>query len=861
MKNRIMPLITFAAVACLSVIPFFSFAEVKALSFAINEANTSKDETPIQTYMGQNDVDFGVFDFGKASTYFIDADFTSEGRNFKAAWYQNAGVDYKFILYSDRYELVNVPNDDKSGNNITAVFKDEYGDQFALISLRGTYKDDKVSATLGPVKTYIDGIAAKYPDAKIIVTYNARLSGTYATTGNTYMDILNTYLTEMASGPQMTCLGRVQDVGGFYMAPSAVPATYSVAEVPSSIGTRYSGTLATLGYPTKCKVIFNDWDGTGLQTNIVFAGESVTPPTVPGRDGYTFTGWDHPASDFESVSASFTATAQYAENAAWLLVSGDPEQIGTADPAYGTTPTNGSFTASVTATNFLESTVERWVCTGYTHYEITDVATGAKTVAQEGNTASFAYTHVFQDELVWHFTNEWLVAVSATVGGSVSAAAETWVRNGEALQLVATPDQGWEFIGWRGDTGGIADATVASISPVVTSARTLRAAFAPAGADASVQYVATTGDDANSGYFSEAPKLTIQAAVNTLAEAAGHGTVRVASGIYQTSINESVAIADGVMANVALTNAIAVVGDTDSPEDVIVRNSSVYNQAQVAVFYLNHSGASVSNLAIENGHRTQTDKGPWGGNVSIDAAGGTVSNCIVRSANSIGNYSRGAGAWLNSDSALLTHCVITNNSAATGGYQYTEGIGVFVHVAAGKVANCLIADNHDSSGTATHTNEKQDWANGVAVVNGALLNCTIATNEARHTAGVYLHPTGYATNVVVAGCVNRCTSYVNDAPKFTDIGFMGAIANASHCASDGGEELTDNCIAGTAAEFFFDMAGRDYRPAANSPLVNSGATYDGIAEIDLFGNPRVQGSSVDIGAYESSARGFYIIVR
>lgn len=857
MKKSTVKSIAFAAAACLSVMPFFSFAEVKALSAAIDYSKGGNNTTLIKSYLATNNVDFAAFDYSKsdANGYFINSSFTEDGKNFAAAYYFHAGNDYRYFIYnSDKYELVDDPAGNKADKNMTAVFKDAYGDQFALISLRGSY-------TASSVKTYIEGITTKYPAAKLIVTYNARV-GTSA-------DALDAALTTDPSGPQMTCLGRTSAavgdenaaVGGVYMYSSDVPDENYVTLVPSSIGTAsYNSTLATLGFPTKCKVIFNDWDGTGLQTNIVFAGESVTPPTVPGRDGYTFTGWDHPASDFESVPASFTATAQYVENAAWLLVSGDPMEIGTADPAYGTTSTNGSFTASVTATNFLESNVERWVCTGYTHYEITDVATGAKTVAQEGDTASFAYTHVFQDELVWHFTNEWLVAVSASQGGTVSVS-ETWVRNGETIPLVATPDQGWEFVGWRGDTGGIADATVASISPVVTSARTLRAAFAPAGADASVQYVATTGDDANSGYFSEAPKLTIQAAVNTLAEAAGHGTVRVAPGIYQTSIDESVAIADGVMANVALTNAIAVVGDTDSPEDVIVRNSSVYNLAQVAVFYLNHSGASVSNLAIENGHRTQTDKGPWGGNVSIDAAGGTVSNCIVRGANSIGNYARGAGAWLNSANALLTHCVITNNTAAAGGYQYTEGIGVFVHVAAGKVANCLIADNHDSSAMGTHTNEKQDWANGVAVENGALLNCTIATNEARHTAGVYLHPTGYATNVVVAGCVNRCTSYVNDAPKFTDIGFMGAIANASHCASDGGEALDETCVAGTAAGFFVDFAGGDYQLAKNSPLRNKGIEYDDIAEFDLLGKKRVQGSKPDIGCFESAPSGLSVVIR
>ena len=41
MKKSTVKSIAFAAAACLTVMPFFSFAEVKALSFAINEANSS----------------------------------------------------------------------------------------------------------------------------------------------------------------------------------------------------------------------------------------------------------------------------------------------------------------------------------------------------------------------------------------------------------------------------------------------------------------------------------------------------------------------------------------------------------------------------------------------------------------------------------------------------------------------------------------------------------------------------------------------------------------------------------------------------------------------------------------------------
>ncbi|MCR5839941.1 MAG: InlB B-repeat-containing protein [Kiritimatiellae bacterium] len=846
MKKSTVKSIAFVAAVCLCVMPFLSFAEVKALSFAINEAHGTGDKTPIKTFMATNDVDFGAFEYARADSYFINAEFTLDDKHFKVAHYMNAGYDYKYFIYnSDKYELVDEPSTNKSSHNMAAAFRDEYGDTNVLVSLRGSY-------TASSVKSYLDGIANRYPGGRIIVTYNQLV-------GDSNSETLNDSLMDSSSGPGMTCLGRTDvngtAIGGVYMYPTDVPSSYSVTLVPKSIGTKYNGTLATLGFPTKCTVIFNDWDGTGLQTNIVFAGQSVTPPTVPGRDGYTFTGWDHPASDFESVPASFTATAQYAENAAWLLVSGEPDNLGTADPAYGTLSSiaaSDAFTASVAAPAVEEDATERWVCTGYTHYEITDVATGAKTVAQEGNTASFAYTHVFQDELVWHFTNEWLVTASATAGGSVSAT-ETWVRNGESLQLGATPDEGWEFLGWRGDTDGIADVTSASIEVSVTSARSLRAIFAPHGADASVQYVATTGDNANSGYFSEAPKLTIQAAVDVLAGTVGYGTVYVGAGTY-------------VLQNsVVITNAITVLGATGNPENVILHAKDVKSTEDMLALRVNHADALVANLSVENGHGYQKTSYPYGSNIAIEGNGGTVSNCVIRGGTWYGMYARGVGAWLNSDAALLTHCVVTNNNTSGSSKQISGGNiygGLFVHIEKGVVANCLIANNRDTGGTNVVTDERQSWACGVTVRNGCILNCTVVTNEARYTGGIYLYPEGYATNVVVAGCVNRCTYYEGEKPKFTDIGFKGTIANASHCASDGGEALDEEtCVAGTAAKFFRSMADCDYRPALDSPLINAGIAYEGIASFDLLGKKRVQGRAPDIGCFESAPSGLSVVLR
>ena len=283
---------------------------IKVVSLAVSEVYNSTDGAQFKAYLAANgDIDFGSFDFCKSAPYFINADFKNGETQYKVCVLQYGANAYQYFIYNaDKYQLVNDPALCISGNNMAAVFQDVNGQLFALVSVRGTYKDDKISSTLGPVKTYIENSAkTPYPDAHIIVTYNGRLTGTY-TSGNTYPDILDAYLVENDAGPQMIRLGR-NSVGGFYTYSNSTPTSYSVDDADAS--SKYLGTLLTATYPTKYRVIFEDYDGTGLQTNVVNAGESVTPPTPPERSGFVFIGWDHDASEFANVTKSFTATAQY----------------------------------------------------------------------------------------------------------------------------------------------------------------------------------------------------------------------------------------------------------------------------------------------------------------------------------------------------------------------------------------------------------------------------------------------------------------------------------------------------------------------------------------------------------------------
>ena len=116
-------------------------------------------------------------------------------------------------------------------------------------------------------------------------------------------------------------------------------------------------------------------------------------------------------------------------------------------------------------------------------------------------------------------------------------------------------------------------------------------------------------------------------------------------------------------------------------------------------------------------------------------------------------------------------------------------------------------------------------------------------------------------DVLAIAVVSAATLYVNGEPKFTDVGFSGTIANASHCASDGGEALDKTCVAGTVSTFFRDHAARDWRPKTGGVLVDAGVLYGGIEAFDLRGDRRVQNGRPDIGCYENPPLCTVIVVK
>ena len=62
---------------------------------------------------------------------------------------------------------------------------------------------------------------------------------------------------------------------------------------------------------TTYTVIFYDWDGKTLKTQVVEQGQSALPPTNPYREGYTFTGW---STSYSNVLSDMIIYARYEQN-------------------------------------------------------------------------------------------------------------------------------------------------------------------------------------------------------------------------------------------------------------------------------------------------------------------------------------------------------------------------------------------------------------------------------------------------------------------------------------------------------------------------------------------------------------------
>ena len=335
------------------------------------------------------------------------------------------------------------------------------------------------------------------------------------------------------------------------------------------------------------------------------------------------------------------------------------------------------------------------------------------------------------------------------------------------------------------------------------------------------------------------------------APAAPYGTWATAATKVQDAINAAVdgceiivraaRYADG--ARILVEKSVHLHSETGSPEDVILARKSGVDHA---ILFVSAHGALVDGFAIEGGHAN----GYAGAGISYGILGGCVSNCVIR--NCYGWNWSGENSAVSStySTALTTHCVITNNTLASDNGGGSKAI---VGISSGRLENCLVKDNYSGS---AETDPVCLLSVGSA---GVVVNCTFVGNTMINRGLVRIDSTS-------GGAVTNCVFADNTFPATGSTGgFCYSAADAAqhftYCATDLAEPLNESCVVGTVATFFKDYAKGDCTPNQKGPLYNAGVTPENAPSVDLAGNPRVKGRSIDIGCFESSECSFIIIIR
>lgn len=286
-------------------------------------------------------------------------------------------------------------------------------------------------------------------------------------------------------------------------------------------------------------------------------------------------------------------------------------------------------------------------------------------------------------------------------------------------------------------------------------------------------------------------------------------TVLVTNGVYK---HGGIALFGTMTNRVALTNGVRL-QSVNGPDHTTIEGaqSSMGGNGDGAVrcTYVDQLSV-VSGFTLTNGHtQASVAVNPQlhdGGGIWSEASG-LITNCIV-----VGNscHSRGAGAR----GGRLYDCVLAGNTAY-------EGAGAIY----ASLFDCVLRDN------------VAVWAGGGGAAWSTLYGCTVAGNSTPS-------PAGGGT-----GGVDGCKLY-NSIVYGNGGGNWGGGAGLSTFESCCTTPLPAGLGSIALDPLFIDLAGRNLNLQPTSPCINAGNNAYVACGMDLNGNPRVKGGTVDTGAFE-----------
>ncbi|NCC51951.1 MAG: hypothetical protein EOM20_12140 [Spartobacteria bacterium] len=262
--------------------------------------------------------------------------------------------------------------------------------------------------------------------------------------------------------------------------------------------------------------------------------------------------------------------------------------------------------------------------------------------------------------------------------------------------------------------------------------------------------------------------------------------------------DDTVVVSNGVYTlrkQIVITNGVTVTSANGAPTCIFDGNYTT------RCFYIAHTGAVLDQLTITRGSAR-----PGGGIYS--ERGGVIQGCTIVSNTAYGYDvpdADGGGVYLQ-DGGEITHCRLEGNTAVDGlYYDYGRGSAVFCRS------------------------------------NGLIRNCVAARNESDH----------YRSGTLYGGFVENCTVVKNTGSSVSR-------AHVRNTISYGNSETWtylctfSNSLGSSAILRFVDYENDNYRLLPYSSGVDEGDVAAWMTgALDLAGNPRIMGDSVDFGAYET----------
>ncbi|WP_124981117.1 T9SS type A sorting domain-containing protein [Nonlabens xiamenensis] len=268
-------------------------------------------------------------------------------------------------------------------------------------------------------------------------------------------------------------------------------------------------------------------------------------------------------------------------------------------------------------------------------------------------------------------------------------------------------------------------------------------------------------------------------------------------------------------------------------------------------------------LILKNAAALGTTNSDKEGSAMIVQKDTQIRNCIFESNIAARGGTISVGGPITGATIRVTNSQFKNNLAAFANAFYSDRDDVKL-----VIANSLINDNTNSSSSGVSGAGNLFWfrTGGNGENSLTMTNCTVTNNTYSNNASAQGHirvdgilndgDYKFYNNIFYGNQVNYNVIVLtnNASPDLIDVQNNIDEDAFSNIANNGSSRINLNNIA--ANPLFIDTAMQNYRLGINSPAINSGDINlyaASFPNIDLDGNGRFAGTSIDRGCYESSS--------